>query len=80
MAEAIAAERSADDEHAASRRAVAGRYQALRDAYRERAAALATAADDRAVWEDELGPLPDGITVHLDAGYDSNKTPLNQKI
>jgi hypothetical protein len=29
---------------------------------------------------DELGPLPDGITVHLDAGYDSNKTPLNQKI
>jgi transposase len=22
----------------------------------------------------ELGPLPEGITVHLDAGYDSNKT------
>ncbi|MET8536818.1 IS5 family transposase [Streptomyces sp. NPDC005065] len=23
---------------------------------------------------DDLGPLPDGITVHLDAGYDSDKT------
>lgn len=23
---------------------------------------------------DELGPLPDAITVHLDAGYDSGKT------
>jgi transposase len=23
---------------------------------------------------DEIGPLPDGITVHLDAGYDSQKT------
>ena len=23
---------------------------------------------------DELGPLPDDITVHLDAGYDSQKT------
>jgi transposase len=23
---------------------------------------------------DEIGPLPDGITVHLDAGYDSGKT------
>ncbi len=23
---------------------------------------------------DDLGPLPDDITVHLDAGYDSNKT------
>jgi transposase len=23
---------------------------------------------------DDLGPLPDGITVHLDAGYDSQKT------
>jgi hypothetical protein len=23
---------------------------------------------------DELGPLPDDVTVHLDAGYDSDKT------
>ena len=23
---------------------------------------------------DDLGPLPDDITVHLDAGYDSQKT------
>ncbi|MES4909513.1 MULTISPECIES: transposase [unclassified Streptomyces] len=23
---------------------------------------------------DDLGPLPDGITVHLDVGYDSDKT------
>lgn len=23
---------------------------------------------------DDLGPLPDGTTVHLDAGYDSDKT------
>lgn len=23
---------------------------------------------------DDLGPLPDDITVHLDAGYDSDKT------
>ena len=23
---------------------------------------------------DDLGPLPDQITVHLDAGYDSQKT------
>jgi IS5 family transposase len=23
---------------------------------------------------DEIGPLPDGITVHLDAGYDPKKT------
>jgi hypothetical protein len=24
---------------------------------------------------DELGPLPTEVTVHLDAGYDSGKTP-----
>ena len=23
---------------------------------------------------DDLGPLPDNVTVHLDAGYDSDKT------
>jgi hypothetical protein len=24
---------------------------------------------------DEIGPLPDNVTVHLDAGYDSQKLP-----
>ena len=51
LAEAAAAVRARDHPRAASLRAVGQSYQALADAYSQREAALATAADDRAVWE-----------------------------
>lgn len=50
-AEAIVAESNGDDGRAAKQRMMADSYRGIRDAYREREAALAAIMDDRAAWE-----------------------------
>jgi transposase len=52
----------------------AGRRRRITEAQRSAIIALARSVPPGRLERDGAGELPDGITVHLDAGYDSQKT------